>query len=46
MKLHIKSLVLFCALTGVLTSCDMDVVPPAEISAEISGRRKRMPGML
>ena len=34
MKLHIKSLVLFCTLTGVLTSCDMDVVPPAEISAE------------
>lgn len=34
MKLHIKSLVLLCALTGVLTSCDMDVVPPAAISAE------------
>ena len=34
MKLHIKSLVLFYALAGVLSACDMDVVPPAEISAE------------
>lgn len=34
MKLHIKNLVLFCALIGVVTSCDIDVVPPAEISAE------------
>ena len=34
MKLYIKNLILFCSLVSVLTSCDLDVVPPAEISAE------------
>ena len=34
MKLLYKNLILFCSLVSVLTSCDLDVVPPAEISAE------------
>ena len=34
MKLYIKNLILFCSLVSVLTSCDLDVVPPAEFSAE------------
>lgn len=34
MKMQAKKIIMLCALAGAFSSCDMDVVPPAEISAE------------
>lgn len=34
MKTTIKSLITVCVLAGACSSCDMEVVPPSEISAE------------
>lgn len=34
MKIQIKKIITLCVLIGTFSSCDMDVVPPANISAE------------
>lgn len=34
MKTYIKNIILLCTLTSIVYSCNMDVIPPSEISAE------------
>lgn len=45
MKFNIKYITFSALLCASMVSCDLDVVPPSDISTGLSGKTRKMLGM-